>query len=66
MVFSTALAPVVIGFLLDHGVTVSQIGFGCATALGLVTVNSFRIRLLSKTEEPVQVLATTETESTNG
>ncbi|WP_162056403.1 MFS transporter [Pontibacter pamirensis] len=65
MVLSTALAPVVIGFLLDHGITVSQIGFGCAAALGLVSVNSFRIRSLFKTEEPVQVLATTETESKN-
>lgn len=46
MVFSTALAPVVIGLLLDHGVTVSQIGFGCAAALGLATLNSFRIRRL--------------------
>ncbi|GAB3540033.1 MFS transporter [Pontibacter brevis] len=65
MVFSTALAPVAIGFLLDHGVTVSQIGFGCATVLGLVTINSFRIRLLPKMEEPFQVLATAEAESTN-
>lgn len=48
MVLSTALAPVVIGFLLDHNVTVSQIGYGCATALGLVSLNSFRIRSLTR------------------
>lgn len=53
MVFSTALAPVAIGFLLDHGITVSQIGFGCAALLGLVTINSFRIRLLAKQQVPV-------------
>ncbi|WP_181885103.1 MFS transporter [Pontibacter diazotrophicus] len=53
MVLSTALAPVVIGFLLDQGTTVSQIGFGCAAALGLVTINSFRIRLLKRQQVPV-------------
>lgn len=46
MVLSTALAPVVIGFLLDQGITVSQIAFGCAALFGLVTINSFRIRFL--------------------
>ncbi|MDX5483075.1 MAG: hypothetical protein LPK07_15460, partial [Hymenobacteraceae bacterium] len=50
MVLSTALAPVVIGFLLDNGVTVSQIGLGCASTFGLVTLNSFRIRLLTLRE----------------
>lgn len=52
MVLSSALAPVVIGFLLDHQTTVSQIGFGCAAVLGTVTVNSFRIRLLAMQENP--------------
>lgn len=44
MVLSTALAPVALGFLLDHGVGFEQFALACAAVIIPITINSFRIR----------------------
>lgn len=46
LVFSTALAPVTLGFLLDHGTGFSQFSLVCAAVLILVIGSSFRIKRL--------------------
>ncbi|MCH8524973.1 MAG: MFS transporter, partial [Balneolales bacterium] len=43
MVFSTALAPLLFGILLDNGITFEQIALGSAATLVLVTLHTFRI-----------------------
>lgn len=53
MVLSTALAPVIIGYLLDHDFTVSHIGYGCAALFVVISLNALRIKTLPHpTQEP--------------
>ena len=46
MVLSSAVAPFIIGVLLDHNFQMSEIAFGCALLLVLASLQSFRIRKL--------------------
>lgn len=47
MVFSSAVAPLVIGLLLDHNFQMKEIALGCSLLLFLSSTQSFRIRYLA-------------------
>lgn len=47
MVFSSAVAPLVLGYLLDQQIDMNEIALGCAFLLMLACLQSFRIRNVS-------------------
>ena len=49
MVFSSAVAPLVIGLLLDHHFNMSEIALGCSALILISCLNSFRIKTLKPT-----------------
>ncbi|KAA9345653.1 MFS transporter [Adhaeribacter soli] len=48
MVFSSAVAPIIVGSLLDHHIAMNDIALGCAALVLVSCLNSFRIRLLQQ------------------